>query len=64
MTRLFEKADRLLAMSRGNIITGLTFSRHSSGVSGSFLVPVGFLKMTRLFETPAKMQKIRHFETT
>jgi hypothetical protein len=24
----------------------------------------GFLKMTRLFETPAKMQKIRHFETT
>jgi hypothetical protein len=37
MTRLFEKADRLLAMSRGNTITGLTFSRHSSGVSGSFL---------------------------
>jgi hypothetical protein len=36
MTRLFEKADWLLAMSRGNIITGLTFSRHSSGVSGSF----------------------------
>jgi hypothetical protein len=30
----------------------------------AFLVPVGFLKMTRLFETPAKMQKIRHFETT
>jgi hypothetical protein len=28
------------------------------------LAPVGFLKMTRLFETPAKMQKIRHFETT
>jgi hypothetical protein len=24
----------------------------------------GFLKMTRLFETPAEMQKIRHFETT
>jgi hypothetical protein len=24
----------------------------------------GFLKMTRLFETPAKMQKIRHFEAT
>jgi hypothetical protein len=22
------------------------------------------LKMTRLLETPAKMQKIRHFETT
>jgi hypothetical protein len=38
MTRLFENADRLLAMSRGNIITGLTFSRHSSGVSGSFQV--------------------------
>jgi hypothetical protein len=36
MTRLFEKADQLLAMSRGNVITGLTFSRHSSGVSGSF----------------------------
>jgi hypothetical protein len=30
----------------------------------AFLVPVGFLKMTRLFETPAEMQKIRHFETT
>jgi hypothetical protein len=30
----------------------------------AFLVPVGFLKMTRLNETPAKMQKIRHFETT
>jgi hypothetical protein len=29
-----------------------------------FLAPVGFLKMTRLFETPAKMQKIWHFETT
>jgi hypothetical protein len=38
MTRLFEKADRLLAMSRENKITGLTFSRHSSSVSGSFLV--------------------------
>jgi hypothetical protein len=37
MTRLFEKADRLLAMSRGNTITGLTFSRHSSGISGSFM---------------------------
>jgi hypothetical protein len=37
MTRLFEKADRLLAMSRENKITGLTFSRrHSSSVSGSF----------------------------
>jgi hypothetical protein len=30
----------------------------------AFLAPVGFLKMTGLFETPAKMQKIRHFETT
>jgi hypothetical protein len=39
MTRLFEKADQLLAMSRGNVITGLTFSRHSSGVSGSFQIP-------------------------
>jgi hypothetical protein len=37
MTRLFEKADQLLAMSRGNVITGLTFFRHSSGVSGSVL---------------------------
>jgi hypothetical protein len=36
MTRLFEKADQLLAMSRRNVITGLTFSRHSSGISGSF----------------------------
>jgi hypothetical protein len=36
MTRLFEKANQLLAMSRGNFITGLTFSRHSSGISGSF----------------------------
>jgi hypothetical protein len=30
----------------------------------AFLAQVGFLKMTRLLETPAKMQKIRHFETT
>jgi hypothetical protein len=30
----------------------------------AFLAPVGFLKMTRLFEMPAKMQKIWHFETT
>jgi hypothetical protein len=30
----------------------------------AFLATVGFLKMTRLFEMPAKMQKIRHFETT
>jgi hypothetical protein len=29
-----------------------------------FLAPVGFLKMTRLFEMPAKMQKTWHFETT
>jgi hypothetical protein len=28
----------ILAMSRGNVVTGLTFSRHSSGVSGSSLV--------------------------
>jgi hypothetical protein len=40
MTRLFEKADQLLAMSRGNVLTGLTFSRHSYGVSGSFLSPL------------------------
>jgi hypothetical protein len=38
MTRLFEKADQLLAMSHGNVITGLIFFRHSSGVSGSFMV--------------------------
>jgi hypothetical protein len=37
MTWLYEKANQLLAMSRGNIITGLTFSRHSSGILGSFL---------------------------
>ncbi len=30
----------------------------------AFLAPVGFLKMTWLFETPAKMQKNWHFETT
>jgi hypothetical protein len=30
----------------------------------AFLVLVGFLKMTRLFEMPPKMQKIWHFETT
>jgi hypothetical protein len=30
----------------------------------AFLAPLGFLKMTRLFETPPKMQKIGHFETT
>jgi hypothetical protein len=37
MTRvLFEKADWLLAMSRENKITGVTSSRHSSSVSGSF----------------------------
>jgi hypothetical protein len=36
MTWLFEKANQLLAMSHGNIKTGLTFSRHSSGISGSF----------------------------
>jgi hypothetical protein len=30
----FQKANRLLAMSHGNIITGLTFSRHSSGIFG------------------------------
>jgi hypothetical protein len=38
MTRLFQKADQLLAMSRGNVITGLIFFRHSSGVSGSFQI--------------------------
>jgi hypothetical protein len=30
----------------------------------AFLVPVGFLKMTWLFEMLAKMQKVWHFETT
>jgi hypothetical protein len=30
----------------------------------AFLAPVGFLKMTRLFETTTKMQKFWHFETT
>jgi hypothetical protein len=30
----------------------------------AFLAQVGFLKMTRLFETSPKMKKIRHFETT
>jgi hypothetical protein len=37
MTRLFEKADRLLVMSHENKIMGLTlFLLHSSGISGSF----------------------------
>ena len=36
MTRVFEKADQLLAMSRGNVIMGLTFSHHSSSILGSF----------------------------
>jgi hypothetical protein len=30
----------------------------------AFWAQVSFLKMTRLFEMPAKMQKIWHFETT
>jgi hypothetical protein len=53
-SRLFEK-NRLLAMSRGNIITGLTFSRHSCGVSGTFLylVPctLSYLYRPDLFTT-------------
>jgi hypothetical protein len=40
MTWLFEKADQLLAMSHGNFIMGLTFSRHSSGISRSFLYKI------------------------
>jgi hypothetical protein len=41
MTPLFEKADWLLVMSHGNIITGLTFFPHSSGVLGSFRTEKG-----------------------
>jgi hypothetical protein len=38
MTRLFEKANQLLAMSHGNDITGLTFSCHSSSILGTFQI--------------------------
>jgi hypothetical protein len=40
MIWLFEKADGLLVISRENIIMGLTFSRHSSGIFGE--LPTGF----------------------
>jgi hypothetical protein len=49
MTRLFEKANQLLVMSRGNVKTGLTFSGLSSGVSGSFnLIVVGCTSLSLL----------------
>jgi hypothetical protein len=38
MTWLCQKANQLLVMSRGNIITGLTFpATHPAHISGSFL---------------------------
>jgi hypothetical protein len=48
MTRLFEKANQLLAMSHGNVITGLTFPTTHPEFRGAF-----WWKLSDTFHQPA-----------